>query len=367
MPEQPAPAGSPRRSLIGGRIPALDGLRAISIALVLFSHLSGTRGFPIQHLFERLGDLGHFGVRVFFVISGFLITQLLVAELRRTGTVSMKKFYLRRTLRIFPAMYALLLIILVAERLGWLQLAPYDALCALTYTMNYHHARSWWLGHLWSLSVEEQFYLIWPLLLSLVGVRRGVWAVVGMIAAAPLVRIGTWYLLPASRVGIGESFGTVADALAVGCLLSLLREQLDTSARYQRYIRSPLFVLVPIAAFVANYLAPHARQNMLVGETVMNVGIGLTIDRCVRLADGRIGRMLDWSPLAYVGTLSYSLYLWQQPFLDRASTLPIHAFPLNLALAIGAALLSHYLVEKPFLRLRLRLERRSSEGRGPTT
>lgn len=346
---QPAPTG---------RIPALDGLRALSISLVLFSHLAGTTGFPDNFITQPLGEFGNFGVRIFFVISGFLITRLLLDERARTGTISFGKFYLRRTLRIFPAFYALLLAVLAAEQLGWLRIERNDALFALTYTMNYHHERAWWLGHLWSLSVEEQFYLIWPLLMSLLRPERATLAALAMVLLAPIVRIGTWYLLPWAHVGIGESFATVADSIAVGCLLSLMAARLDVSATYQAFLRSPTFLLVPVATLVCNHYAKHARFSFLVGETVMNVGIGLCVDRCVRLADGPIGRVLELRPLVYLGTLSYSLYLWQQLFLHHRSELAVQQFPLNLGLTISAALLSHYLVERPFLRLRVRVEQR---------
>ncbi|MEO7329892.1 MAG: acyltransferase, partial [Minicystis sp.] len=160
----PAPV-SPEPAPAARRIPSLDGLRAISILVVLFGHMAGTRNFAFSFL-DRLptSELANFGVRVFFVISGFLITRLLFEEHARSGTVSLRGFYLRRTLRIFPAFYVFVAVVLVLDRLGKITLLPYDALTALTYTMNFHPtaSRSWQVGHLWSLSVEEQFYLLWP-------------------------------------------------------------------------------------------------------------------------------------------------------------------------------------------------------------
>ena len=116
------------------RIPSVDGLRAISIGLVLFGHLAGTSNLFPRSTFAPLGDFGNLGVRVFFVISGFLITFLMLDEIEATGTVSLKLFYLRRTLRIFPASYAYILFVFLASRLGWPTLVPGDLFHAVTYT-----------------------------------------------------------------------------------------------------------------------------------------------------------------------------------------------------------------------------------------
>src|SRR6516225_7637364 len=134
------------------RIPSLDGLRAIAIGLVVFGHLCGTSNFFPRSTFAPLGDFGNLGVRVFFVISGFLITLLMLDEIEATGTVSLKLFYLRRILRILPACYAYILFVLIAYRLGLAALSPGDLFHAVTYTMNYYKQASWVFGHLWSLS-----------------------------------------------------------------------------------------------------------------------------------------------------------------------------------------------------------------------
>src|SRR5437764_10948892 len=117
------------RSPGGLRIPSLDGLRAVSILFVLAGHLSGTQGFPtLPHALS--GNLAVFGVRVFFVISGFLITSLLLDEESRTGTVSLRRFYFRRTMRIFPPFYTYVACIALASALGWVELRDYDLLSA---------------------------------------------------------------------------------------------------------------------------------------------------------------------------------------------------------------------------------------------
>ncbi len=207
-------------SLTNKRIPGLDGLRAISIILVLGGHLAGTRNCYSAALYGKFGDLANLGVRVFFVISGYLITTLLLKEYAKTQTVSLKNFYIRRTLRIFPAFYTFLLAMTFVQAWGLISLKSGDLLHAFTYTTNYHYDSSWWIGHTWSLSVEEQFYLLWPALLLLLGIRRGLFAAGALVFMAPVVRIAVWYLWPAQRAGIGWSFPTIADTIATGCLLA---------------------------------------------------------------------------------------------------------------------------------------------------
>src|SRR3954453_5101511 len=150
------------------RIPSLDGIRALSIAMVLMLHLSDTKNF-LSYRYVEPFNFGFFGVWTFFIISGFLITSLLLEETASTGTISLKNFYFRRTMRIFPCSYVYLAVI------GVLGLLPaIDFWHALTYTVNYHQfGRAWHISHLWSLSVEEQFYLLWPAVLCYGGRRRG--------------------------------------------------------------------------------------------------------------------------------------------------------------------------------------------------
>ena len=351
------------------RIPSLDGLRAISIAMVLLAHLAGTRGFPMSAATGRMLGLGELGVHVFFVISGFLITGLLMDELALSGRISLSRFYLRRTLRIFPAYYTYLAIVFLAAVVGWVQLAPHDLIHGLSYTSNYYPSRSWFMGHTWSLSVEEQFYLLWPALLVLAGPRRAVFIAAATLLAVPIIRVGSWELMRWSGDGIGHRFETVADAIAAGCVLAGMRPRLHESALYKRALASPWFAAVPAIVVGANLLHEHPVVYFGAGLTLANVGIALCLDRCVTLPSGRTGRILNAAPMVFVGLISYSLYLWQQIFLNRESASTLATFPLNLILAVSAALASYYIVERPALRFRRWLEKReareSRESRTP--
>src|SRR5258708_214865 len=120
------------------KIPSLDGLRAVSILLVLFSHAIGTRNFPV-HYPTVLGGAGELGGRIFFISSGLLITTLLLKEVSATERISLQAFYLRRMFRIFPASYTYIAVITVLVMAGWSRALPGDLAHAATYTMNYHH------------------------------------------------------------------------------------------------------------------------------------------------------------------------------------------------------------------------------------
>ena len=316
----------------------------------------GGRGFiprapPVSAL-----DYGNLGVRVFFVISGYLISTILFSEMHKRGTLSLTKFYFRRAFRIFPAFYANIAVMSVVASLGYAALRPGDVLHAATYTTNYHYDRAWTLGHTWSLAVEEQFYVLWPVTLLLLGKKRGLHVAAWFVLLAPAIRVATRVLHLGPGAGVGETFQTVGDAIAVGCLLAGYRDELHASRRYLSLLGSPFFAFVPVVAVLAALTHNHPLVSGAIGEPIINVCIALIVDYCIVNGHGRVGRVLNWGPLAFVGTLSYSLYLWQQLFLNRESAAPFAFFPANVACAFGAALLSYYVVERPFLRWRERLE-----------
>lgn len=351
------------------RIPSLDGLRALSITLVILSHLLGTDGFPLgTRALGAAGDVGYLGVRVFFVISGFLITSLLLREHERSGTVSLRGFYARRAYRIFPAFYAFIAAMAFADLLGAFDLRNLDVIHAVTYTMNYHYVRSWELGHIWSLSIEEQFYLLWPAMMLLVGPRHIGKVAVAMILAAPVLRVVAWYTLPYRDDVIMEAYPCVMDAIAAGSLLAVVQSRLMTIGWYERFLRSPLFWLVPLAVVVANMPGKLA-LDYTVDITLMNLAIAIIVDRCVRVTHGLAFEVLNLRPMVWIGTLSYSLYLWQEPFLNHKAHTTFTTWPLNIGLALVCAVASYYLIEKPFFalrdeRARLRKQKTTTVGTG---
>jgi len=345
------------------RIPSLDGLRAVAISLVCLSHLLNLKGLAAQHS----SSFGPLGVRIFFVISGMLITRLLVEEHERSGTISLRAFYIRRTIRIFPAMWFYVAVMAALAVAGIITLQRHDILHALTYTINYFPQRSWYLGHIWSLSVEEQFYLLWPLALCMAKPRHAVRIALLAIAFAPLLRF--FILLFAPATDYHDWFPTSCDSLATGCLLSLLPEG-GWKQLAARIAASRWFVAIPVLVLLVNslrhrtefYMFANMKSRVLfivldtVGALLMNFGIALIVLHVVTYPRDLAGRVLNAGPVVWLGRISYSLYLWQMPFLNRDVSSWITRTPINLAAALGAACFSYYLIENPLLELRKRLK-----------
>jgi peptidoglycan/LPS O-acetylase OafA/YrhL len=337
-------------------MPSLDGLRAISIGLVILGHLSGTRGFGSYRNLE-IGDYSRFGVIVFFVISGFLITSLLISEHEINGRVSLKLFYLRRSLRIFPAAYAYVFVVLLLGLGGVIHLRSSDPWVALTYTANYVPV-SWQFVHLWSLSVEEQFYLLWPLAFVGLGPRRATWAAAGVIVFAIFARAANRLFLIGTPYDGLPYFPMVADSLAMGCLLARLRSWLEEQGWYLRLFQPVWSLLVLVLVLLINRYQGYTVVSVF-GTVIMNAGLAFLIHRSVYHANDWMGWFLNWKPIAFAGALSYSLYLWQQLFISRYSGAWVNAFPQNLVLSVAAAMASFFLIERPLLGLRHRLRVRS--------
>jgi peptidoglycan/LPS O-acetylase OafA/YrhL len=356
------------------RYQSLDGLRAVSIFLVLLAHSKGSLGAVWAKYLAGL-DLGNLGVRFFFVISGFLITSLLLNEFRQTGTVSIRKFYIRRFFRIFPAFYFYLAVLLVLAIVGLIVLPMHTILRSALYVADYPILdastptayQSWFTVHTWSLSVEEQFYLIWPLLLLKLRPKRAISATIACIVAEPFLRLAAFKFLPSYRESLPEAFELVSDALATGCLLALIRATCHSWNPYARLLRSKLTVpLLALSCYAAYRVkASHEQIWLLAGVPLANFAIALIIDDCIT-AENIYTRFLNLSWISSIGVLSYSLYLWQEVFLvqGRWTSHPWHWFPLSWLFSFAAAWCSYRLVEKPFLSLRESLFSRRTQDRG---
>jgi peptidoglycan/LPS O-acetylase OafA/YrhL len=171
----------------------------------------------------------------------------------------------------------------------------------------------------------------------------------------PVIRVAEWEFL---RWEIGHRFETIADAMAAGCLLACVRPQLHQWPVYLAVLRSRVFFVVPLVALFGNMLQDHPLLHYGAMLTLVIVCATLSIDWLLTFNDGRVARVLDFPMLRGIGLISYSLYLWQQPFLNRDSSAIVSQFPLNLVLAFAAGLVAFYLVEQPSMALRDRLDAR---------
>ena len=275
------------------------------------------------------------GVRIFFVISGFLITTLLLHEENQIGTVSLRDFYIRRAYRILPAaaVFMLVMCILFRHELQW-----YEMALAAFYLMNFYPGKPWQIGHLWSLGVEEQFYFLWPGIFKKYAKHRAAILIVVMIIS-PLISLGL-YLFHVLAGGYGM-FPTVADNLAVGCLLAILHSRMPTIKTWFAVLMVLVITFVP--AFPATSAASTGIKTVFLFP-IMNVCIAGVLLHAVQ----KPYSILNVAPIAWLGRISYSLYLWQQWFTYNPHPLPWYF----LFGAVGMAYLSYYLIEQPMLHLR---------------
>jgi peptidoglycan/LPS O-acetylase OafA/YrhL len=360
------------------RIPSVDGWRAVSIVIVMLSHFEFATGFPSE-LAPAWGRLfqGDLGVRIFFVISGFLITHLLLAEAERDGRPSLKQFYVRRVLRIFPVYY-LFVAVLVALAAAGLHSDTWSTwLATLTFTRNLAGRGDSVTVHLWSLAVEEQFYLVWPVtFVTLALWRRARLAVVILLVPVVLSPFFRWGVIqmPYSsglvhRLLGGFSVALYADSLAVGCLGAYLY-------KHQRHrfgaVASQPFVAAALAAalFVFAWVEwPPAYGAWALVPSVQAVLIMAAIWATIERRIGVGYRLLNAAPVVWLGTLSYSLYVWQQLFLGhfagpKLAGLAIYDRHVWWLTALVVATVSYYAVERPILALRNRFRATSDRTNG---
>jgi len=314
------------------RIPSLDGLRAISITLVILSHLVKWKHISLQ-LLETYGALG---VHVFFVLSGYLITNLLLREYDRSSTISLRDFYIRRAYRIFPAAFVFLAVVIV---LYWPQMRWDHTAAAVFYVANMDISRPWIFGHLWSLGIEEQFYLLWPFALKK-WQRHKTTILLCVFIATPVFWVGLYRF----RVhnGLLGSLPAYADQLAIGCLLAIFASRIPKISGWLALIM--VFATFFIPWFPAT--TPWRTLFMLfVLRPILNVSIAGLVLHVIQVPY----RALNWGPVAWLGRISYSLYLWQELFCSNPS---LHLGYLLVVPALGCACLSYYCIEQPMLRLR---------------
>jgi peptidoglycan/LPS O-acetylase OafA/YrhL len=334
-------------------IPSLDGLRALSVFAVILGH---TRSAFLDRIpFRGAFRNGDHGVAVFLVISGFLITHLLLKELRQEGQINLKRFYLRRTFRIFPPFYVYLLVIAL---LGWWQVVyvtPETMAAAATYTWNYLRIPDIWIvGHSWSLSLEEQFYLLWPACMKFFSRRTNFKIAIAVIALSPAIRVATYYAWPEMRGYTTTMLHTRLDTLMVGCFLSLAID-LNAGQRWRRLALHPAVPILAILFFL--FVDPPIEQRwdgrylLPLGLSLENLAVGAILVYAVFRHRSLLGRFLNWRVLRHFGRISYSLYLWQQLFTGPYT----RPFPMNFLGMVVCAELSYFLVERPSFRIRERL------------
>jgi peptidoglycan/LPS O-acetylase OafA/YrhL len=347
---------------LSGRIPSLDGLRAVAVLLVIFNHLG------VPHAPEGRGVL------TFFVLSGFLITWTLLRESERCGDVSIRDFYIRRGLRIFPAFYVLWALHfsitwLMHGRLSASAWADYAT--AFFYVRNYRRAMSvhphQYFGHTWALSIEEQFYLLWPWLLRFFqkDLRRLTYMLVAIIVSVDIYRVILFFAFHVRREWLNFTFDSRVDHLLVGCLLAVLLQR-GIMQEFWAFITSRIWISLLVFGVVVASIALDEHYG-----PAYKFGVGFVIDplltavllvQVIAFANTWAWGWLNWGVTRFIGRISYSMFLyqavtnyWATHLLKNHSRLVVAAAAVSLALLLGS--LSYYAVELKFLRLKTRFVR----------
>jgi peptidoglycan/LPS O-acetylase OafA/YrhL len=354
-------AAVPHSSLTNGlsqrKIPSLDGLRAVAVILVIFYHLK----VP----FAPEGR----GVLTFFVLSGFLITWMMLNESEKNDSISIRDFYVRRVLRIFPAFYVYLLLLIAAQWLtrGWPSGSMLgDYLSALTYTSNYRFAlmphidHACW--HTWALSVEEQFYLLWPWFFAAFqkDLRKLTHLLIAAIVLVDVYRIVLFFKFHADDQWLSYTFDSRVDHLLVGCLLAVLLKR-GALMRFWNLLTARTWIsLIPFGLIVLSIALAfrfHLRYKFAVGFVVDPLLTAIFLVQVIAMGKTWLWGWLNWRVIRYLGQISYGMFLYHM----LANRLLIDLFGRHSlwfhvpAVIAGAALLgagSFHVVERRFLRLK---------------
>lgn len=356
-----------------GYRPALDGVRAVAIGLVLLNHTG-------LDIFEGGGN----GVIVFFVLSGFLITKLMIEEWHRDGDVSIGNFYGRRAVRILPAPTVMLLTMLA---LSWyITDSPEEHSYVLkeiglsaTYLMNMRplfvdqivvdgELFGGFLGHMWSLAVEEQFYLIWPwavvaLALPARRSRRVVGTLVGIAGTVAVVRLAFMYV-SALNPDIASISLFSFDGFALGAALAFALHH-GTSPALERVLAHPATAIAGLAVLGADLLGgPISREVDTLYFFYCSLAAVAIIGHLFVRPTGVVGSLAALGPVVFIGKLSYSIYLWHNPIWvfvssDRFPGLSLPVLTaIEWALTAIAVMFSYYVIERPAMRWRRRFTTR---------
>lgn len=302
------------------------------------------------------------GVLVFFVLSGFLITGLLCSEERRFNKISLKNFYLRRVLRILPAFSVFLLIVCVLIHFNLIIDTPWTSIAVSMMFLKNIFGSGITVAHLWSLSLEEQFYLAWPLIFSVIGRRRILAPTLGLILGIVVYRTAAINLAPYLHgSGIFELRSDFRmDSILVGCALALLLDRRPEQAtQFEPLVRwgtHPIWI-GPLLLFWTLYCDIPPLWSVYL--TIQTVLVCALVFNAIAFPDSVFGHLLRIRSLCFVGLISYSLYLWQQVFLvtNDPDWGLVREFPYCLFSSGAAAVLSYFIVERPFLRLKRRFSR----------
>lgn len=319
--------------------------------MVILGHFiewSGTALSPLARMLhwpslsEWIVGFGDKGVEVFFCLSGYLITTLLIEENKNRGQISLAAFYARRCCRILPASTTYLLVAAVLGLVGVIRVSGNELVGCLAFIRNYYpRGEHWYTGHFWSLSLEEQFYMFWPSMLVLLGMKRARW-----FPACAIVSIVVWRSLHAGLMETPFKYRTDVrlDAIMLGALAALcineIRKRLLPSTTAMLMATGFLYVACEISMTTFPSAARFGREIAVLAAMI------ITLHRPSHL----FSKILELGFLKFVGRISYSLYLWQQLFFEPQRKW-WWEIPIRLSAPFVLAYLSYRFIEKPMIKV----------------
>lgn len=330
-------------------IPSLDGLRAIAVTMVMFLH---------AHFY--LGKNGAIGVQIFFILSGFLITTILLDEFFKYGTINIRYFYFKRILRLFPALFIMLIVVLIYAFFTNNLVVKYTLFKEITasalYITNLVYGKGWWknhhpiaLPHTWSLAVEEQFYLIWPCLFLLIMFYIGI----KFLKVALIIL----FIFSISYCFINSHFlyNIFDESLLLGCLLSIFRFSGNFKIRISPTLLFISLLLLSFYGISPFTFYPVSSIYLIFSRIFVDILSSIVLLGLVDISSYNFTKkLLSTDLFVYFGKISYSLYLWHKPVFVYFTCLslsykPSTLFILKFAVTFMLAILSWELIEKKII------------------
>lgn len=340
--------------------PSLDGWRAVAVLIVIIGHFKLT--LEKENLIREILKITVFaelGVKMFFVLSGFLITTLLIKEKLKYGKVNIVNFFVRRFLRIFPILYIYLLAVYLVNIFFDLKLVSDNFIGPLLYLNNFDfYNKTWLTGHTWSLAVEEQFYIIWPFLFTSIKGKILICSLILLLI--PLLKVIA-YIYPNANDVLLIPFLIPASSIFTGCLLSLItfNDKLNIIISNNRNFKNAYLFISILFIYTVHYFTSKGIFGKIMlpfGDLITDFIIAYLLLFSVLKRESLFFRILNSNLFIQIGLISYSLYIWQQLFIIQRGYYPNYQshlyFPLNIILTFAVAYCSYHCFEKPILKFK---------------
>jgi len=328
-------------------IKGLNGLRAISILMVLLAHLGLKWSLPKNEFFqERLWPLisGNTGVMIFFVVSGFLITSLLLDEKNRTGTINLKFFFLRRFLRLLPPFILMMILAGILMAFNQIPISAVGLFYSFFYIYNFIPKANYTgeLAHTWSLAVEEQFYFTWPFVLAFIKNLK-------IILGLSFIIVGSCVALfvfnqsndLANDYHINRWFLPAISPIIMGAIIAILKD------KSVRFIESPGVFIIGLVLFLSPLYVPFDLLTYV--SFFQAAGVASILLWIYHNQSNLLIKGLELKPVFYIGQISYGIYIFQGIFLTTGPSLKwwLQSYPYNVLLTFAVAVLSYHFLERP--------------------